>query len=78
MKNNIIKSSLAILIILAFIKNINATESKSYDSHEFNFFSGVFDITNEAKNSELFGVQHSNEDLFKDTFLGKILSLIHI
>ena len=72
MKNNIIKSYLAILIILAFTKNINATESKSYDSHVFNFFSGVFDITNEAKNSELFGVQHSNEDLFRDTFLGKI------
>ena len=72
MKNNIIKSSLAILILSALTKNINAAESKSYDSHEFNFFSGVFDITNEAKNSELFGVQHSNEDLFKDTFLGKI------
>ena len=72
MKNNIIKSSLAILILLALTKNVNAAESKSYDSHEFNFFSGVFDMTNEAKNSELFGVQHSNEDLFRDTFLGKI------
>ena len=72
MKINIIKSSLAILILIALTKNINADESKSYDSHEYNFFSGVFDMTNEAQNSELFGVQHSNEDLFRDTFLGKL------
>ena len=72
MKNNIIKIFLAVLTLFALTKNINADELKSYDSHEFNFFSGVFDMTNEAKNSELFGVQHSNENLFKDTFLGKI------
>ena len=72
MKNNIIKFFLAILTLFALTKNINADELKSYDTHEFNFFSGVFDISNEAKNSELFGVQHSNENLFKDTFLGKI------
>ncbi len=72
MKNNIIKIFLAVLTLFALTKNINADELKSYDTHEFNFFSGVFDMSNEAKNSELFGVQHSNEDLFKHTFLGKI------
>ena len=72
MNNIIVKILTIFLILFGLTKNINADESKSYDSHEYNFFSGVFDITNEAKNSELFGVQHSNEDLFKDTFLGKI------
>ena len=72
MNNIIVKILTIFLILVGLTKNINADESKSYDSHEFNFFSGVFDITNEAKNSELFGVQHSNEDLFRDTFLGKI------
>ena len=72
MKNYIVKIFLVVLTLFALAKNINADELKSYDTHEFNFFSGVFDITNESKNSELFGVQHSNEDLFKDTFLGKI------
>ena len=61
-----------ILIIIAFSHGVNADELKTEDNHQFSFFSGVFDMTNEAKNSELFGVQHSNEDLFKDTFLGKI------
>ena len=72
MNNIIVKILTIFLILVGLTKNINADESKSYDSHEYNFFSGVFDITNEAKNSELFGVQHSNEDLFRDTFLGKI------
>ena len=72
MNKSIIKILVVFLILFGLTKNINADESKSYDSHEYNFFSGVFDITNEAKNSELFGVQHSNEDLFRDTFLGKL------
>tara|TARA_B100000900_G_scaffold221306_1_gene187804 strand:- start:102 stop:620 length:519 start_codon:yes stop_codon:yes gene_type:complete len=72
MKTNIIKTLITIFVFLGFAKNINADELKSNNSHQFNFFSGVFDITNEAKNSELFGVQHSSENLFRETFLGKI------
>ena len=72
MKTSIIKSLITIFVFFGFAKNIDADEPKSYNSHQLNFFSGVFDMTNEAKNSELFGVQHSNEDLYKDTFLGKI------
>jgi len=72
MKTNIIKILIIIFVFLGFAKNINADELKSNNSHQFNFFSGVFDKTNEAKNSELFGVQHSSENLFRETFLGKI------
>ena len=61
------------LIIVGSTKSINADELKPSDGHQFNFFSGVFDInTSSKKSSELFGVQHSNEDLFRDTFLGKL------
>ena len=72
MKNNIIKKVIAILMLVALTKNIYADELKPSDNHQFNFFSGVFDYSDSGKNSELFGIQHSNEDLFKDTFLGKI------
>ena len=72
MKNNIIKNVIAILMLVALTKNICADELKPSDNHQFNFFSGVFDYSDSGKNSELFGIQHSNEDLFKDTFLGKI------
>ena len=72
MKNNIIKNVIAILMVVALTKNIYADELKPSDNHQFNFFSGVFDYSDSGKNSELFGIQHSNEDLFKNTFLGKI------
>ena len=73
MNKIIIKILTIFLILVGLTKSINADELKPSDSHQFNFFSGVFDInTSSKKSSELFGVQHSNEDLFRDTFLGKL------
>ena len=73
MNNIIVKILTIFLILVGLTKSINADELKPSDSHQFNFFSGVFDInTSSKKSSELFGVQHSNEDLFRDTFLGKL------
>ena len=73
MNNRMIKTLIIFLILVGFTKNISADETKPSDSHQFNFFSGVFDInTSSKKSSELFGIQHSNEDLFRDTFLGKL------
>ena len=72
MNNIIVKILTIFLILVGLTKSINADELKPSDSHQFNFFSGVFDInTSSKKSSELFGIQHSNEDLFRDTFLGK-------
>ena len=73
MNNIIVKNLTIFLILVGLTKSINADELKPSDTHQFNFFSGVFDInTSSKKRSELFGVQHSNEDLFRDTFLGKL------
>ena len=73
MNNKITKILTIFLIIVGSTKSINADELKPFDGHQFNFFSGVWDINNEFdKSSELFGIQHSNEDLFRDTFLGKL------
>ena len=65
--NNIIIKILTIFFVLTVLtKNINANELKSSDSHKLSFFSGVFDINNDVKlSSDLFGIQHSNEDLFR-------------
>ena len=43
MNNSIIKIFAVFLILSALIKNINADELKPSDSHQFNFFSGVFE-----------------------------------
>ena len=68
MNNITVKILTIFLILVGLTKSINADELKSSDSHQLNFFSGVFDInTSSKKSSELFGIQHSNEDLFRDT-----------
>ena len=73
MNNIIVKILTIFLILVGLTKSINAEELKPSDNHQFNFFSGVFDINADfKKSSELFGIQHSNEDLFRDTFLGKL------
>ena len=72
MNNGIIKILTIFLILVGLAKSINADELKPSDGHQLNFFSGVWDINNDLdKSSELFGIQHSNENLFRDTFLGK-------
>ena len=73
MNNRIIKILIIFLILVGLTKKINAEDVKPSGSHQFNFFSGVFDITTSSKkSSELFGIQHSNENLFRDTSIGKL------
>ena len=73
MNNRTIKILTIFLMLFVNPISINADELKTSDNHQFNFFSGVFDInTSFKKSSELFGIQHSNEDLFRETFLGKL------
>jgi len=72
MSKRIFKTITAIFILIRLTISVSADELKSSGSHQFNFFSGVFDYSHEGKNSELFGIQHSNEDLFRDTSFGKL------
>ena len=39
---------------------------------KISFFSGLFDISHNDQNSSLFGFQHQNENLKRNTFLGKL------
>ena len=58
--------------------SFNATFLKSdevkdlIDPHEYNFYTGIFDFSDEGKKSTLFGIQHQNESLFRESFLGTI------
>ena len=36
------------------------------------FCTGMFDFSDDGKKSTLFGIQHQNENLNRDTFIGKI------
>ena len=47
-------------------KNVNENET------ELNFFTGMFDFSDTTQASGLIGVQHQNDELFRESFLGKI------
>ncbi len=60
-----------IYLILIFLPALSlfADESKS----EVSFYTGTFDVIDKEGDDQtsLFGVEHKNPDLFRDTFLGK-------
>ena len=37
-----------------------------------NFYSGTFDFSDNKKSSTLFGIEHQNENLYRDTIFGRI------
>ena len=41
-------------------------------SHQYNFFTGNFDFSDDKQAAMLFGFQHQNEELNRDTFFGNI------
>ena len=69
---NLKKLFILFSIIFAFTY-VNAEEYKSnYSENEFNVYSGMFDFSDDGKRATLIGVQHQNENLNRDTFLGNI------
>ena len=37
-----------------------------------NFYTGTFDFSDDKKSSTLFGIEHQNENLFRDTMIGRV------
>ena len=62
---------LVALISFVFLTYANAEEKKSLNS-EINLFTGMFDFSDTKQASGIFGLQHQNDDLFRESFLGKI------
>tara|TARA_B100000029_G_scaffold405333_1_gene405653 strand:+ start:1523 stop:2044 length:522 start_codon:yes stop_codon:yes gene_type:complete len=65
---------LTVLICLSFFSVTNAEDKKIVNENEteVNFFSGMFDFSDDKQSSGFFGVQHQNDDLFRNSFLGKL------
>ena len=56
-----------------FLSSLKSEEIKELsDPHEYNFFTGMFDFSDDGKKSTLIGIQHQNENLYRDSFLGTI------
>ena len=68
--NNLYNKILLILILVLSPFTVKAEENKNASEHEYNFYIGNFDFSDHKQKSILFGFQHQNENLGRDTFLG--------
>ena len=59
------------LICLSYFSFSNAEEIKSNET-ELNFFKGMFDFSDHKQKAGIIGIQHQNDDLFRESFLGRL------
>ena len=68
-----LKKIIILLSFLVFMNSSNAEEIKKRDLNtEYNFYTGMFDFSDDGKKSTLIGFQHQNENLNRNTFLGNL------
>ena len=67
----IVLTSLVVLVSL-FVFDFAKSEEQNSNETELNFFTGMFDFSDTKQASGLLGIQHKNEELFRDSFLGNI------
>ena len=73
-----IASSIVITLLTLCFVNFESiaedslNETVSSNETELNFFTGMFDFSDDKQSSGLLGLQHQNEDLFRNSFLGKL------
>ena len=61
------------IVFLFFLSPANSDDEVKFEKeHEFNFYSGMFDFSDDGAKSTLFGIQHQNENLIRDSFLGTL------
>ena len=71
-------SSILIVLLTLFFVNLRSiaddslNKTDSLKETELNFFTGMFDFSDDKQSSGLLGLQHQNEDLFRNSFLGKL------
>jgi len=68
-----LKKLFIIVVCTSFSFCVLAEELKVDDNNtEFNIYTGMFDFSDDGKRATLLGVQHQNENLNRDTFLGNL------
>jgi len=60
-----------VLMSLSYQGFSNAEDIKSNET-ELNFFTGMFDFSDHKQKAGIIGIQHQNDDLFRDSFLGRL------
>ena len=66
---------IACLIFISNFLSIAAiadTEDGITSDHEWNVYTGMFDFSDDGQRAALFGFEHKNENLVRDSFLGTL------
>ena len=71
------KFILNILIVLMSLSYFSLSKAEDFQSKksnetELNFFTGMFDFSDHKQKAGIIGIQHQNDDLFRDSFLGRL------
>ena len=61
-----------IIMLLISVSSAYGEEIKFEKTTELNVYSGMFDFSDDGKKASLIGIQHQNEMLNRDTFLGNL------
>ena len=48
--------------------NFSSAEDIKSNETEFNFFTGMFDFSDDNQKAGIIGIQHQNDDLFRESF----------
>ena len=69
---NLKKLLVNIFFIIFAFSSIAEEKNIKDQNNELNFYTGMFDFSDDGKKSTLIGFQHQNENLNRDTFLGNL------
>ena len=64
-----------LLVFCTFItsEKLYAEEKQKMDTgHKYNIYTGMFDFSDNGKKSQIIGIQHLNDNLFRDSLIGTI------
>ena len=73
MNNNSYNKLFLILFFASPFFTAKAEDDKKTNSHKYDFYTGIFDTIDKEGDDKanLYGFEHNNEILFRDTFVGK-------
>ena len=62
-----------LITVFALILPVSSEENNiAFNEHEISFYTGMFDFSDDGQRAGLFGMQHQNENLTRNSFLGTL------
>ena len=70
---NFVKILLTFFWTLMTFETLYSEEKQNLDiGHKYNIYTGIFDFSDDGKKSQILGIQHLNDNLYRDSIIGTI------